>query len=254
MKLLASDFDKTLLRNREVTQEDLEAIHNFRQKGHLFGIITGRSISMIATDLEVLKVPYDFLVCNNGGILCDGDLNIINRHDIPFEFVEEILQRFTGKPVLLGASDGDAFCSLQAQQVEKAADFASPMKTKRISREEILGARKINSMLIREVKETQTMELKEWLEVKYKDIVSFHYNNGTLDINEKSVSKKQAIYELGEYYNTDELYVIGDGYNDLEMIQEFHGFAVDNAVEVVKEEARAVVASVAACIEIIEKE
>ena len=98
------------------------------------------------------------------------------------------------------------------------------------------------------------MELKEWLEVKYKDIVSFHYNNGTLDINEKSVSKKQAIYELGEYYNTDELYVIGDGYNDLEMIQEFHGFAVDNAVEVVKEEARAVVASVAACIEIIEKE
>jgi len=254
MKLLASDFDKTLLRNREVTQEDLEAIHNFRQKGHLFGIITGRSISMITTDLEVLKVPYDFLVCNNGGILCDGDLNIINRHDIPFEFVEEILQRFTGKPVLLGASDGDAFCSLQSQQVEKAADFASPMKTKRISREEILGARKINSMLIREVKETQTMELKEWLEVKYKDIVSFHYNNGTLDINEKSVSKKQAIYELGEYYNTDELYVIGDGYNDLEMIQEFHGFAVDNAVEVVKEEARAVVASVAACIEIIEKE
>ena len=254
MKLLASDFDKTLLRNGAVTQEDLTAIRNFRQKGHLFGIITGRSISMITTDLEVLKVPYDFLVCNNGGILCDGNLNIINRHDIPFEFVAEMIQRFTGKPIMLGVSDGDAFCSLQTQQVEKTADFVSPMKTRRISREEILGAKKINSMIIREVKETQTMALKEQLEAEYEGLVSFHFNNGTLDINEKSVSKKHAIYELGEHFNTNELYVIGDGYNDLEMIQEFNGFAVDNAVEVVKEEARAVVASVATCIDIIEKE
>ena len=59
MQLLASDYDGTLKqysdKEKELTVEkrDKEAIDEFRERGNLFGIVTGRSKGMI--DLELKK-------------------------------------------------------------------------------------------------------------------------------------------------------------------------------------------------------
>jgi HAD-superfamily hydrolase, subfamily IIB len=255
IKLLASDFDGTLLQNAKISTEDLESINSFRSKGNLFGIITGRSISMIKTDLEEYNVPFDFLVCNNGGILCDEKLNIIKRHDLSVEVVNKFMERFGNQTkIVFGMSDGDAFANIVRAKVQTSKTFIPPKNVKNVPYEEILATKKVNSMLIREKTEAMTMQLQDDLLREFEGEISLHFNNGTLDINSFDASKKKALYELGEYFQTTAIYVVGDGYNDLEMIEEFQGFALDNAVAVVKEKARATVASVAACIALIEME
>ena len=42
MKVLATDFDGTLFRDRTITPADLNAIRRFRRAGNRFGIVTGR--------------------------------------------------------------------------------------------------------------------------------------------------------------------------------------------------------------------
>ncbi|HJB06188.1 MAG TPA: HAD hydrolase family protein, partial [Candidatus Merdibacter merdigallinarum] len=44
-------------------------------------------------------------------------------------------------------------------------------------------------------------------------------------------------------------YAIGDSYNDLPMIEEFHGFSVMSAPEKIKESSKQVYLSVADCID-----
>ena len=255
INLLASDYDGTLLRSAKISNEDLVSIHRFRDKGNLFGIITGRSISMIKTDLEEYQIPFDFLVCNNGGVLSDGKLNVIKRHDIPIEIVAEFVKRFSKKTeFVFGISDGDAFGNIVRGQVETSKTFTLPKNIKNLPYEEILSSKIVNSMIIREKTEAMTIALQESLQKELGKDISLHFNNGTLDINAFDASKKNAVYELGEYFDTKQLYVVGDGYNDLEMIEEFNGFALSDAVEAVKEKARRIVSSVAECIEIIERE
>ena len=254
-KLLASDYDGTLLLQGEIFSRDLEAISNFRNNGNLFGIITGRSISMIVDDLENHQIPLDFLVCNNGGIICDYQLNIVRRHDIPIELAIELIQSIRAKwKVMLGISDGDAFGSVTSIIIPASKTFIPPKNMKKIPYEEILANKKVNSIIIRGKTHVETLGIKDHLEQVYGNQISLHFNNGTLDINSNIVSKKNAVYELGEYFQTSKLHVIGDGYNDLEMIREFKGFALENAVDIVKTHAGSVVPSVSVGINMIEME
>ena len=255
IKLLASDYDGTLLQNARISKEDLVAINHFRNQGNLFGIITGRSISMIKSDLEEYNIPFDFLVCNNGGILCDDKLNIIRRHDIDMEIVDQFMERFGRQnETMFGIGDGDAFARVAEAKVVMPANFVPPKNVKNVPYEQILASRTINAMLLRAYDVEMTTALKKKVEIEYEGKVSFHLNNGTLDVNATSASKKKAIYELGEHFETKRLYVVGDGFNDLEMIEEFNGYALENAVDIVKKKAKCIVPSVAACIEMLEME
>ena len=47
----------------------------------------------------------------------------------------------------------------------------------------------------------------------------------------------------------EDVYAIGDSYNDLPMIEEFHGFSVMSAPEKIKESSKQVYLSVADCID-----
>ena len=69
MKLFASDYDGTLFKNQEITAYDLEMIHAFRGAGNKFGIATGRTIDSITFELEKYKIPFDFIVGINGGVV-----------------------------------------------------------------------------------------------------------------------------------------------------------------------------------------
>ena len=44
MKLLASDFDGTLLVDKKINKRDIEGIKALRKKGHKFIISTGRTL------------------------------------------------------------------------------------------------------------------------------------------------------------------------------------------------------------------
>lgn len=98
---------------------------------------------------------------------------------------------------------------------------------------------------------SKTIELYDELSLRYKNKLAFHFNNGTIDVSALSVSKKNAIKQLSLMHDIADVYAIGDGYNDLEMIREFAGFTVANAPNGVKQHALKIFSSVCECINFI---
>ncbi len=255
MILLASDYDGTLRRNQIITRDDLEAIQNFRNKGNLFGIITGRSLGMIAYELKHFGIGFDFIVCNNGGIVCDENLQIILRHDIDQNTVNGIIDHLNKKEtVMMGVSDGDKFANIKSGQItEHSKNFNEILGAVQSDAQTLLKNGRINSFFVRDAKIKDTKNLKEELEMQYGDKASFHFNNGTLDINGFNVSKKNSLFELKELFHADQVEVIGDGYNDIEMIEAFQGCAMIEAPDEVKKGSRHVVSSIQEWIEWIKR-
>ena len=73
MKILASDYDGTLRTEELVDINDVHAIHEFRAAGNMFGLVTGRSMESIQTEIQKNKIEFDFIVANNGGVIYDRD-------------------------------------------------------------------------------------------------------------------------------------------------------------------------------------
>ena len=68
--LLISDYDGT------ITKRDLKRIKKFRKK-HLFAIATGRYFEAIYKELIKYKIDVDYLICNNGAEIYDGEYNLL---------------------------------------------------------------------------------------------------------------------------------------------------------------------------------
>lgn len=74
MKIAACDFDGTLFRDGVVSEVDrvLKDVRDWRRSGNAFGIVTGRGgRNTLLRDVKRFSIPYDFLICNNGAMICD---------------------------------------------------------------------------------------------------------------------------------------------------------------------------------------
>ena len=65
------------------------------------------------------------------------------------------------------------------------------------------------------------------------------------------INKAVAIKKILELENTDEVYVIGNGSSDIEMIEEFNGCAVKGSIDEVLKISKKVYSSVAELVEVI---
>lgn len=235
MKILASDWDGTLRRNLDVDIRDITAINHFRSLHHVFGIVTGRSIGMLKNELAFYHVPYDFMIGTNGGVIANEKLEVIWRHDIEFDAAIDLIKYLKAKPtVMFGISDGDEFGNINSPHDEGESTL---IDIHPIDPQLIINSKQINSFYLRDETTEKTHELYDDLSERFKDYMKFHYNTGTIDVSAAGVSKKTGILKLMELYNSKEIYVIGDGHNDIEMIEAFQGFSVEGAPDDVKEKA-----------------
>lgn len=250
--LLASDYDGTIKRNKIVNQSDVEKITKFRDNGNLFGIATGRSIDMILPEVKKYNIPYDFLVCNNGGVILSDKLEVLYRKDIEINAVKGIVEYLSTLDLrMYGVSNGNNF-----EMLFETDEYTPPdasLENDNPKEDNLIEKGVINSILTCGHSKSENEKIFDDIMSKYSDEVECYINNSTVDINAKDVSKKNAIDFICNYYGLDQCYVIGDGHNDIEMIGAFNGFAVDNAIDVVKEKAQYVVDSVKSCIEMIEE-
>ena len=83
MRILATDFDNTLFRSREITRADAEAVARFRSAGNRFGLVTGRHLASIRDELARWDLPLDFVIACTGGILTDGQFHVLSEHRAP---------------------------------------------------------------------------------------------------------------------------------------------------------------------------
>lgn len=83
-KLLVSDYDGTfnIHNNRSVIDSNIDAVKKFIDSGNIFSLASARSFNLLKRETDKYKIPYDYLVCNNGGVVFDKDDNIIFFHPV----------------------------------------------------------------------------------------------------------------------------------------------------------------------------
>lgn len=249
MLVLASDFDGTLKQNGIVSDEDIQAILQFQAAGNQFGIITGRSVGMIRGELEEFKVPFDFLICNNGAVIADQNYCMVQRIDPDFEDAKELVEELIqDEDLLVGVSDGDRFGTIQQGNIQFKKGQISK-KVRRVPTDWQLLYKKdvLNSVYMRHQDVDKAWQLCQYLTEKYEGKLNFHFNHGAIDVTVAGISKKTGI-ELLEKMLNNPVAVIGDGHNDLPMIEAFNGYSMTAAPEDVKAKASKVFDTVGDCL------
>lgn len=81
------------------------------------------------------------------------------------------------------------------------------------------------------------MKINGLINTKYSNYINSYYVTGdAIEIISNKANKSQAIKVLKEKLNIkkSDIYTIGDGYSDIEMVRDFKGFNMVNSVKELK--------------------
>lgn len=240
MIFFASDYDGTLNRNG-VSSEDISAIIDFRERGHLFGMATGRSIGSVQAEIDKFAFPVDFIIGNNGGVIQNNAGEIVLLHTIPQSLVTQVSDYLlTFDIYVYGGNDG---FRLGVKQIKVNPNFKPTIQP--YDFDEIVD-HGVAVMFAFFVDEKEASRCVHELNEKFKGRLSCFSNKGYIDIGAYGISKKSGIDFLVNHLQLDaDVHVIGDEYNDLSMIAGFSGYTVESGTDEVKNVASHVFPSVA---------
>ena len=229
MKIIVSDFDGTLL--GEKLEENIEAIHHFVQKGNLFIIATGRAMNYLAEDLNMLSLDCEYYICNDGAVIFDKYFNVVFRKDIRQEIV---------RPIYYALSDDE-------NMVETFIDTSHGYVTD--------TSKCANGIIARPYDREKALITLDSLLRKYPDINGYMSTNW-INLFDKDVSKKAAIDYLVDTYHfaKEDIYTIGDGLNDFQMVEAYQGYALKNGSEDLTQIAKGTVDSLKELIDLLLQE
>lgn len=241
MILFASDYDGTLNRNG-VSQEDIQAIHDLRSQGHLFGMATGRSLLSMRDEITKFDFPVDFVVGNNGGAIQNHQEETLLLKMIPNEIIPSILNHLlTYDLYLYGANDGFKV----GRNIFKPKPNYKPTLTG-LSADDIIQSKRVAVMFASFVDFNDADKCAKELNELFYGQVSCYSNNENIDIGPFGTSKKTGIDFIVDHLEIDpEIHVIGDAFNDVLMIEGFGGYTVENGSDEVKRIASKIFPSVA---------
>lgn len=198
MKILVSDFDKTLY--TENYKENVELVNDFVNQGNMFIIATGRNLPSLLPDLDK-DLKYDYLICNNGGIIFDSNLKVIYRKDI--DNGEDIFNLLKKTPCVGNPLVDSAY---------EYFDYAiSPC----------------NAIIARIINYDNTKKLLKYILDKYP-FISGYLSDRWLNIDSFNVSKGNGIKYICDKLNYDyhDVYAVGDGLNDVPMLEICNGYVI----------------------------
>ncbi len=250
-KILASDYDGTLRREGLVDSKDLEAIRAFRAQGNWFGIVTGRAYDMIVNELKHFGIQYDFLICNNGSVAFDHQGKCLYQINIDFDLALALIQWLEKEPdVLFGACDGRHYFS-QTNGEEQKFLVNNLIDVTMSTKAEIIQVKTITAFFIYKFTAELTKDIAKRIDHQFNHRLGKHTNGDTIDIGPLGVSKSSALKRLQEQMPEASITTIGDHLNDMDMVRDFNGFAMNNGHEALKKVATQTVHTIFEAIQLL---
>lgn len=239
MRLLASDYDGTLRYAKHVMQEDLDAIHKWKEQGNLFAIITGRPFDSIIENIKEYDLPCDFIVTNNGAMVYDGLGNELMASHLDLEACKEVVSLAENAENVAGyfLNDGKSrHCCTIDSNIMLARYPKIDCKYLECHDYILDKVQSISQIVI----STDTSQTASYLEnvvnSNFNEVDAFA-NRADVDIVPSGISKATGLEFIMEYENLKEenVYAIGDARNDIPMIKfAWHGMSMDTADEEVQ--------------------
>ena len=193
MKLIASDFDGTILIDEKIKTEDIKAIRDFQDKGNLFGLVTGRTYHSLFVLIEG-KIDPDFVIANNGShifVKNGKDMTEVLKYSLDQDKIRDVIDFYGGKYQTRIFTDKD-------RAVDKISDL--------IEGEEILSL---------------AIYSDNMLENPFQEDLSFHKSIGVTDVINSAVSKQTGVEFIKDFYRFGmEIIAIGDDFNDISFLEQ----------------------------------
>lgn len=245
MKLLCSDYDGTLRFADGIRAADIEAINRFRAAGHKFAIVTGRTWCVIIDELRRWKVPYDYLVCNNGAALIEGDRFLCRFIDS--QAACEIADFYkTARADYYGLSNG---VDISLTRCRPQTDFYAELSRPVIPEQQMLADEKVCGFYSVFSAAHDAVYAAEQLRAQFGDYIEVLPSSDlSIDITPKGVNKSNGVRHLIKKHQISDVYAIGDSPNDLGMLEAFDSFAIASGSRLVREVCGRVVNHLDECI------
>ena len=209
MKILISDFDYTFYDNNY--EKNILATQKFVNDGNMFIIATGRNHHQIMEELENRKVPYFFLICNDGAIIYNRKNEIIFEKNIDLKLGKEIFDKLN-KSKYVSETFIDDTISYQVY------DF-----------------NKINKIIGKPKNDKKAKQLLE--DILKNDSLSGYISENWINITSNEASKGNAVKYILEKYNlqNEDIYAVGDNINDISMLDMYKPYIMEEAPLLLKE-------------------
>lgn len=210
MKLLVSDFDGTYFTDNENILKNNQKIHEFRKKGNLFMLSSGRSFKSLKNMCQEYKIEYDYLSCCDGSILYDKNDNIIVKYDLN----DTILKKFLNLTSL---------ADIERIQYSYPDDYY-----KEYQDNSLIGCNIIieNEKITKEFMDSFNDLTKKFLEFDF--LCYTHANLTYFCLKNKGINKSKTISYLKQELKLkkDNIYTVGDNENDYAMLKLFKGYYI----------------------------
>jgi hypothetical protein len=243
MKLFACDFDGTLYRNGAVADADREACRLARERGHRFGIVTGRGATTLQRELARFDLPCDFSICNNGALVLDGAGRELGRTELACSLRSMLLRH----PAVARASHCALFDGTRMRVLEgKRGYWVNPRyPMPAVSLGEALEDRLQQISLAfpsRGEAEAEAEGLRRAAGGEALVLCSL----SLVDVVAAGAGKSAGLRSLLRLWGMgpESVVALGDDGNDIDMLRDFGGFAMAGSAKAVLEAGRGVAASV----------
>ena len=208
-KILISDYDGTFYQNDIDTKKNIDKVNEFRTLDNLFVLATGRSYVDLKQKIDKYEIPYDYLILNHGALLLSKDLEILKVFTLDKELVDSILEYANNKDIydviLISAFD------------KNVKDTSNIVK-----------------IMLKLYSYDKALEVKNYIDKSYTNIKSYFIsedNHYLVEVVSNKASKSLMIDKIldKEGIVKKNVYTIGDGINDIDMIRDYNGYRVSNS-------------------------
>lgn len=255
MKLFASDYDGTYCKHtglgRLQLKENIKATKAWQEDGHLFVFSTGRPISLMKVEQQLHGLVYDYIIGLNGAVIVSSEGQVVFRQTIKNEIAKQIVACIQEKKLtqymVTDGLNGHYYTKFHLFKGEYYL-FKLLKWTHRLFNLTLAQAleQPVAQIAVKTNSHQEAIQFANVINESFGHEVVAYANLVHVDICAKNLSKASGVSEVAKRHQIDkeEVYCIGDSFNDLPMLEAYHGFTMVEAVDEIKEHTEAVFTTV----------
>lgn len=243
MKIIGSDYDGTL-NYGGIDEAKLAAIKKWRDDGNIFALVSGRGPDGVLELYEEQKFGCDYLIANNGAVILKPDGEEVYCAKCDPKIAKPLVKHLFENGCEFAHVQTSFYCRVFSDEKNCTKEGEYTLETM----PDVPYFSQIN---------TQLPTFEESAKVTASVCEAFGnelnplQNGECLDIVRKDIDKAKGLYKLAELLSAkkEDIIAVGDNINDTHMIAEFRSYAMENAVDSIKELADFITPSVTKLIE-----